>query len=51
MGLKQEKVQPRSEGVDPSRVGSDQLYVLRGDQYVMFTKADWDNLSTARARL
>jgi hypothetical protein len=50
-GLKQEKVQPRSEGVDPTRVGSDQLYVLRRDGYVKFTKADWDDLSAARARL
>ncbi|KIW88251.1 uncharacterized protein Z519_11362 [Cladophialophora bantiana CBS 173.52] len=51
MGLKQDKVQPRSEGVDPARVRGDPLYVLRGDRYVVFTAADWDDLSAARARL
>ncbi|OAP65138.1 hypothetical protein AYL99_01110 [Fonsecaea erecta] len=51
MGLKQDKVQPRDEGVDPARVGGDQLYVLRGDRYVVFARADWDDLAKARARL
>ena len=51
MELKQDKVQPRLEGVDPAKVRSDQLYVLRGDRYAPFTKVDWDDLSTARARL
>ena len=51
MGLKQEKVQPRLEGVDPARVGSDRLYVLRGNRYIPFEKADWDDFSSARARL
>ncbi|KAJ9610752.1 hypothetical protein H2200_005529 [Cladophialophora chaetospira] len=49
--LKQDKVQPRAEGVDPEKVRGDQLYVLRGDRYVLFTKADWEDLSMARARL
>ena len=51
MGLKQEKVRPRSEGVDPANVQSDQLYVLRGDRYIAFTKLDWDDLVATRARL
>ena len=51
MGLKQEKVQPRLEGVDPTRIGSDRLYVLKGNQYIPFARADWDDLATARARL
>ncbi|KAH0828314.1 Isopenicillin N epimerase component 1 [Fonsecaea pedrosoi] len=51
MGLKQEKVQPRAEGVDPSRVRGDQVYVLRGGRYVRFTQKDWDDLVGARSRL
>ncbi|OAL29241.1 hypothetical protein AYO22_02135 [Fonsecaea multimorphosa] len=51
MGLKQEKVQPRAEGVDPDRVRGDRLYVLRGDRYVVFARKDWDDLVAARARL
>ena len=50
-GLKQDKVQPRKEGVDPAQVRGDRLYVLRGDRYVRFTAADWTDLSAARARL
>ena len=51
MGLKQEKVQPRLEGVDPTKVGSDRLYVLKGNRYTAFASAEWDDLATARARL
>ncbi|KAK3684637.1 hypothetical protein LTR37_020069 [Vermiconidia calcicola] len=50
-GLKQDKVQPRAEGIDPARVQGDQLYVLRGEKYVSFTSKDWSDLSAARARL
>lgn len=50
-GLKQDKVQPRAEGVDPARVRGDQLYVLRDGRYVEFTARDWGELSAARARL
>lgn len=50
-GLKQDKVQPRTEGVDPSKVGEDRLYVLKNDKYIPFTKASWDDLKTTKARL
>ena len=50
-GLKQDKVKPRAEGVDPSRVGTDRLYVLRGGDYVDFTSKDWDDLLREKARL
>jgi len=50
-GVKQDKVKPRDEGVDPTKVRGDRLYVLRGDRYEEFTDADWDNLAAARARL
>lgn len=51
MGLKQDKSLPRSEGVDPVKVDTDPLYVLRGDRYVAFAKSDWDDLVATRARL
>ena len=44
-------MQPRLEGVDPTKVQGDCLYVLRGDRYVEFTKSDWEALAKARARL
>lgn len=50
-GLKQDKVKPRAEGVDPSRVGSDELYVLRGGRYVEFTSRDWGDFVSGKARL
>ena len=50
-GLKQDKVQPRVEGVDPAKVRGDQLFVLKRDQYIPFSAADWKDLETARARL
>lgn len=51
MGIKQDKIQPKDEGVNPSRVRGDRLYVLRGNRYTEFKAADWDDLSQARARL
>ena len=50
-GLKQDKVQPRVEGVDPAKVGSDRLFVLKGGRYVPFGASDWQELETAKARL
>jgi hypothetical protein len=50
-GLKQDKVQPRMEGVDPTKVHGDQLFVLNGDNYVPFTASSWNDLTIARARL
>lgn len=50
-GLKQDKLQPRLEGVDPKKVGGDKMFVLREDAYVPFTQRDWDDLVGGRARL
>lgn len=50
-GLKQDKVQPRLEGVDPARVRGDSLYFLKDGRYHEFTKEDWNNLSMTRAKL
>lgn len=50
-GLKQDKLQPRIEGVDPTKVGGDRLFVLRDGQYVPFKQGDWDALVGGRARL
>ena len=49
--LKQDKVQPRLQGVDPMKVDGDRLFVLKGTQYVPFTASSWNDLETARARL
>lgn len=51
IGLKQDKVQPRSEGVDPTKVHGDRLFVLKGDHYTAFTAFDWNDLATSKARL
>ncbi|PSR77809.1 fatty acid transporter [Coniella lustricola] len=53
---KQNKVPLRGEGVDPAKVtNNDAIYWIegngKGETYVPFTKADWDSLQTARARL
>jgi acyl-CoA synthetase (AMP-forming)/AMP-acid ligase II len=50
-GLKQDKVKPRMEGVDPTKVQGDSLFVLKGNKYVPFTASDWHDLATAKARL
>jgi hypothetical protein len=50
-GLKQDKVQPRMEGIDPEKVQGDRLFVLNGDRYVPFSASDWKDLETAKARL
>ena len=49
--LKQDKVQPRLQGVDPTKVAGDRLLVLNGNQYVPFTESSWKDLEAARARL
>ena len=50
-GVKQDKVGPRLQGVDPSKVNGDRLYILRGDHYESFVGSDWAALADARARL
>lgn len=50
-GVKQDKVDPRSEGIDPAKIRGDRLYLLKGDRYVPFIKSDWEDLSVGRARL
>lgn len=50
-GVKQDKVRPRREGIDPSLVGTDRLYVLRKGRYEPFTLTDWEDLVSARAKL
>lgn len=50
-GLKQDKLQPRREGVDPKMVRGDKLFVLKEGRYAPFTQSDWDALSNGKARL
>lgn len=53
---KQLKNDLRNEGIDPSAVsassgGRDKLFWLKGNQYVPFTQADWENLQIGKVKL
>ncbi|KAJ5041697.1 uncharacterized protein L3040_005267 [Drepanopeziza brunnea f. sp. 'multigermtubi'] len=48
---KQQKHVVRSQGVDPAKVGSDELWWLRGGTYVRFGQADWQELNGGRVKL
>jgi acyl-CoA synthetase (AMP-forming)/AMP-acid ligase II len=48
---KQQKTSLRSEGVDPGRTGSDDVFWLRGDAYVPFGPEDWTALQGGRVKL
>lgn len=48
---KQQKHVVRSQGVDPSKTGKDELYWLKDGTYVKFTVKDWEELNGGRVRL
>lgn len=48
---KQLKHVVRKEGVDPEKVGQDELWWLKGSEYVRFGKKDWDDLSGGVVKL
>ncbi|KAF2970442.1 hypothetical protein GQX73_g3126 [Xylaria multiplex] len=48
---KQQKHSLRVEGVDPTKVGDDELYWLKGDTYVKFAKEDWDRMNAGQVKL
>ncbi len=48
---KQQKHSLRAEGVDPTKVGDDELYWLQGDTYVRFGKGDWDQMNAGQVKL
>lgn len=48
---KQQKHVVRGEGVDPAKVGEDELFWLKGGTYVKFGKGDWEELNGGRVRL
>ncbi|KAK5637194.1 hypothetical protein RRF57_012906 [Xylaria bambusicola] len=48
---KQQKHILRIEGVDPTKVGDDELYWLKGNTYVRFGKEDWDRLNAGQVKL
>ncbi|KAK3291883.1 uncharacterized protein B0H64DRAFT_242278 [Chaetomium fimeti] len=48
---KQQKTGLRSEGVDPGKTGSDDIFWLRGDSYVRFGAADWKALQGGKVKL
>jgi acyl-CoA synthetase (AMP-forming)/AMP-acid ligase II len=48
---KQQKTSLRSEGVEPGKTGEDEVYWLRGDEYVRFREEDWKALQGGRVKL
>jgi len=48
---KQQKHVVRAQGVDPSKIGEDELFWLKGGTYVKFSKKDWEDLNGGRVRL
>lgn len=48
---KQQKHDLRTEGVDPSKVGDDELYWLQDGRYVPFAKEDWSVLNAGKVKL
>ena len=48
---KQQKHVVRSQGVDPSKTGDDELYWLKDGTYVKFTSKDWEDLNAGRVKL
>ncbi|ORY66989.1 AMP-binding enzyme [Pseudomassariella vexata] len=48
---KQQKHQLRAQGVDPAKIGNDDIYWLKGDTYVKFGPRDWDSLNGGRVKL
>jgi acyl-CoA synthetase (AMP-forming)/AMP-acid ligase II len=48
---KQQKHVIRSQGVDPAKIGQDDLYWLKDGTYVKFRKRDWEELNGGRVRL
>lgn len=48
---KQQKHLLRADGVDPSKMGEDELYWLKNGTYVKFGEKDWAELNGGRVRL
>ncbi|KAI1182697.1 acetyl-CoA synthetase-like protein [Nemania serpens] len=48
---KQQKHNLRVEGINPTKVGDDELYWLKGDTYVRFGKEEWDQISGGQIKL
>ncbi|KAI0466231.1 fatty acid transporter protein [Xylaria cf. heliscus] len=48
---KQQKHSLRVEGVDPAKVGDDELYWLKGDTYVRFGGEDWSRMNAGQVKL
>ncbi|GAP91620.1 putative AMP-binding enzyme [Rosellinia necatrix] len=48
---KQQKHRLRLEGVDPVKVGDDELYWLKGDTYVRFGAEDWARMNAGQVKL
>ncbi|KAI0102695.1 fatty acid transporter protein [Nemania sp. FL0031] len=48
---KQQKHNLRVEGVDPAKVGDDELYWLKDNTYVRFSQEDWNRVDNGKVKL
>jgi len=48
---KQQKQVVRAQGVDPTKIGKDELYWLKDGTYVKFEHRDWEELNAGRVKL
>lgn len=48
---KQQKHDLRTQGVEPSKVGNDELWWLKGNSYVKFGQKDWQELNRGHVKL
>jgi acyl-CoA synthetase (AMP-forming)/AMP-acid ligase II len=48
---KQQKHNLRVEGIDPMKIGEDELFWLKGGTYVKFEKGDWDQMNAGQIKL
>lgn len=48
---KQVKTGLKKEGIDPSQIGNDRLFWLRGDSYTAFGNQEWQDLLHGRLRI
>jgi acyl-CoA synthetase (AMP-forming)/AMP-acid ligase II len=48
---KHQKQELRTQGVEPSKMGDDELWWLKGDTYVRFGQKDWQELNGGRVKL
>lgn len=48
---KQQKAKLRNDGVQPSQMGDERMFWLRGDSYIPFDGSAWEDISAGKVRL